>query len=509
MKKLILVTVLLAVSAMLSASCTRAAAPASPASVSTPAATPEPPVLTPAPIFTAMPAPTAAPVITSLPVTAPTPAFSPAPFVQAPIPEPDRSPTPPPVLTPQPDISPPSPITGLVAVNAYDGKANLFWERSRAPDFDHYNVYTSKSPVLDAAGLKPVNQIVNMANNWYQVSGLEAGSKQYFAVSTVDKSGNENRQLTWTSVISTVMPRGTKDPNLIVDIYQPDRVWAGTTLLTLNHDPQRRRIVEVNMLGEVVWEYLVPQRGFVEAELLSNNNLLYTVGQIGIFEIDRSGMTVWSYMDRRASHDADRLLNGNTIFVNADDQKSDPQVIEVNPQGQIVWEWYAKDHFDRPPYRDIVSMEGHWTHTNAVTRLPNGNTLVSTRNFNIVVEVDPKGKVVGTYGEGILVEPHDPEVLPNGNILAASHNTPERAVEIDPKTNRIVWQFGGFPQRDKPVRDANRLPNGNTLITANTRIVEVTPDGKIVWQFAQQGIPPAERQVMTAFYKADRISLQR
>jgi hypothetical protein len=60
------------------------------------------------------------------------------------------------------------------------------------------------------------------------------------------------------------------------------------------------------------------------------------------------------------------------------------------------------------------------------------------------------------------------------------------------------------------IRDANRLPNGNTLITGHTKIIEVTPDGEIVWQFALKGITlvgidaPAR-----GFYKADRISAQK
>ena len=64
----------------------------------------------------------------------------------------------------------------------------------------------------------------------------------------------------------------------------------------------------------------------------------------------------------------------------------------MTPVGEIVWSWYAKDEYDVAPYADIDD-EG-WTHANAVTRLSNGNTLVSLRNFNLTVEVDPDGDVV-------------------------------------------------------------------------------------------------------------------
>jgi hypothetical protein len=186
------------------------------------------------------------------------------------------------------------------------------------------------------------------------------------------------------------------------------------------------------------------------------------------------------------------------------DQKSDPQVTEVNTKGEIVWTWYAKDYFDKPPYNNIFN-EG-WTHTNAVTRLPSGNTLISLRNFNIVVEVDPKGAVVRTYGEGIFGDQHDPEMLPNGNILAASFR-PQRAVEIDPKTNRIVWQFLVEKNGVEGVRDADRLPNGNTLLTGISKLAEVTAEGKIVWQLILNVTLTVskEEQRGLGFYKAERI----
>jgi hypothetical protein len=56
------------------------------------------------------------------------------------------------------------------------------------------------------------------------------------------------------------MPRGTKDPNLAVDIYKSDMAWDGTTLLADNHNSSKRRIIEVNMSGEIVWEYVVPEK---------------------------------------------------------------------------------------------------------------------------------------------------------------------------------------------------------------------------------------------------------
>ncbi|MBI2328983.1 MAG: aryl-sulfate sulfotransferase, partial [Chloroflexi bacterium] len=331
--------------------------------------------------------------------------------------------TPAPELTPTPsDTTAPSAITGLMAVNAYDGKVNLWWDKSGAEDFDHYNIYVSESEMGDVAGTSPIYQIKNISTTNYQATGLEDGTEYYFAVMAVDKNGNEERRVTSLSATPTPMPRGTEDSDFQVDAYQSDMVWAGTTLLPDNHNLERPRIMEINMLGEVVWEYILPENlkqytnpGF-DVELLSNNNILFVLPRKGVYEIDRNGKVVWSYLTDKISHDADRLPNGNTIFAfGAYDKKDDAQVIEVNQEGEVTWSWYARGYFDKPPYKDIDD-EG-WTHTNAVTRLPNGNTLISPRNFDFVVEVNPGGSVVRTIGEGILDSQHDPEVLVNGNIL--------------------------------------------------------------------------------------------
>ncbi len=154
-----------------------------------------------------------------------------------------------------------------------------------------------------------------------------------------------------------------------------------------------------------------------------------------------------------------------------------------------------------------INDEG-WTHTNAASRLQNGDTLVSLRNFNLTVEVDRDGKVVRTMGEGIMVQQHDPEVEPDGDILFANPGRPPVAIEID-SAGKVVWSYvipkdTGFSQ---PVRDADRLQNGNTLITAANRIIEVTPQGKIVWQFRMKDMQFASRNDAESrgFYKAIRI----
>jgi hypothetical protein len=304
---------------------------------------------------------------------------------------------------------------------------------------------------------------------------------------------------------------------IYVDIYDPEKVYAGTTLFTDIGDPQDPRIVEVNMQGEIVWQYDLPesliaytQPGF-DVELLSTGNILVVQPGYGIYEIDRSGTTVWTHLDPKVSHDADRLPNGNTIYVfGNNDTEDDAQIKEVDSQGNLVWSWYAKNHFYESPYIGIS--DGGWAHTNAVTRLQNGNTLISLRNFYLTVEVNSQGSVVWSYDwttiGGSDPDPHEPEMLANNNLLVCLQNTtPYELVQIDRTSGSSVWTYARSGLRT--CRDGDRLPNGNTLIvgvlenTQDSVIFEITQDGEIVWQLKLFNRPAS--QTPGYFYKAQRI----
>jgi hypothetical protein len=189
-------------------------------------------------------------------------------------------------------------------------------------------------------------------------------------------------------------------------------------------------------------------------------------------------------------------------------------VREIDLSGNIVWSWKGLADYDREPFAAIDS-EG-WMHVNSVSRLKNGNTLISMRNFNTVAEVGPDGRVVqdwtfkgkdkrtGVQTQGKIkgVRNHEPEILENGNMLLALR-MPNRFVEFNLKTQEVVWSWthpgGGRALRTN--REANRLPNGNTLGSAGNKLVEIAPDGTIVWQMIAPGGSKNHRK----FHKAIRI----
>ena len=120
------------------------------------------------------------------------------------------------------------------------------------------------------------------------------------------------------------------------------------------------------------------------------------------------------------------------------------------------------------------------------------NILVCFRHQDRVAVLNwVSNEIVWAWGLGELSGPHDAHVLDNGHILLFDNGlVPKRsrAVEVDPLTGEIVWQYQGDPPASfytMSKGSVQRLPNGNTLIAESDkgRAIEVTPDKEVVWEF--------------------------
>lgn len=206
-----------------------------------------------------------------------------------------------------------------------------------------------------------------------------------------------------------------------------------------------------------------------------------------------------------------------------------------------------KNSIYRNPNIVPTSGQGDWAHVNCASYLGankwfnNGderfnpeNIILDSREANIMFIVSHKtGKIVWKIGPdftaskelrimGPIIGMHNSHMIPEGlpgegNILvfdnggwagygAPSQTAPigqkadirdySRVLEFDPTTLKVVWEFSaakmGTPLvfmmhyfYSPLISSAQRLPNGNTLITEGVsgRILEVTKEYEVVWEY--------------------------
>lgn len=384
------------------------------------------------------------------------------------------------------------------------------------------------------------------------------------ALAACDGDGDEASEVAGQA---TVVGEASPQPSPTVDqqaqrrrgagliAWDRDKAYDGYTLFApMTGDST---VYLVDMSGKVVHTWRMADPPGLYGDLLPNGNLLYRGnrpagdsppfiqkgGVIG--EADWEGKVMWQLPHHDQHHDARLLANGNLLLMCAEvtppeiaarvpggqpveegvDMWTD-YVAEVTREGETVWEWHAWEHLE-PEARFINAQDlrNEWTHGNSVEQLPDGNVLVSFRNINTVAIVDRQaGNLVWEIGPEEVAQQHYPTMLANGNILIfdngahrANHPVPfSRVIEVDPATSEIVWQYMDLPPWNffSPfISGAQRLPNGNTLITEGDfgRLFEVTALGEVVWEyispfFVEAGFLGLANRIFRAFrYAPDEV----
>jgi hypothetical protein len=102
-----------------------------------------------------------------------------------------------------------------------------------------------------------------------------------------------------------------------------------------------------------------------------------------------------------------------------------------------------------------------------------------------VIEVSPAGEIVWEFSGG-LSWPRDADRLENGNTLITDSKN-HRVIEVIPE-GQVIWEFTDLVLP----YEADRLKSGNTLIadSEGRRVVEVSPGGEVVWSYpGDPGVP--------------------
>jgi hypothetical protein len=212
-------------------------------------------------------------------------------------------------------------------------------------------------------------------------------------------------------------------------------------------------------------------------------------GKVAI--VNAKGEVEWDYPARFDGHDLSLLANGNVLLA-----IGPAHIAEVNRDRKIVWQYESKP---KAGYKGRVEVH-------AFQRLDNGVTMIAESGNRRIIEVDKEGKIV--HEVPLSVEKPDPHrdtrmarKLDNGNYLVC-HEGDGKVREYD-RAGKVVWSYtldlAGRPRSSghgpeghgTEVYGAIRLPGGNTMIAGgnNNRVIEVTPEGKIVWSISHNELP--------------------
>jgi hypothetical protein len=246
----------------------------------------------------------------------------------------------------------------------------------------------------------------------------------------------------------------------------------------------------------------------------------------------------------------------------------DDRLIEVSWTGEVTWEWVASDHVDElgfsPAARNAIKAAPgtngargsfDWLHINSATyvgpnhwfdegdqRFAPNNVIISSRQASFLAIVGRDGKIVWRLGPDFseskelrairqIIGQHHAHIIPKGlpgagNLLVfdnggasgygftnptapdganAFARANSRVLEINPVTLQLVWSYAGPRFYASNISGAQRLPNGNTLITEGPsgRLFEVTKEGKIVWEYINPLFTGA--QSTNSVYRAYRL----
>lgn len=190
-------------------------------------------------------------------------------------------------------------------------------------------------------------------------------------------------------------------------------------------------------------------------------------------------------------------------------------------------------------YADTITrLNPEYFHFNSIQVLPHnvyedshpefraGNLLLGDINFDMMLILDPTDYKILWYhfqpASGCRVL-HSLRMQPSGNILMfinqcvmpdSARSPYSKVIELNPLTKQIEWEYMASPPQSMYGDfggHAQRLPNGNTLVTIDVsggdttrrcEVREVTPNKELVWRW----YPNVSSMRVDGVYRVDRIS---
>jgi outer membrane protein assembly factor BamB len=179
--------------------------------------------------------------------------------------------------------------------------------------------------------------------------------------------------------------------------------------------------------------------------------------------------------------DAYPLANGDIVVADI----RNCRILEIAPSKKIVRQWgHAGQCSDHPPTA--------FDNPNGDTPLPDGGLLITQITESRIVRLRPDGRVAFDI-HAPVVYPSDAQLTGDGSIVVADYTSPGAIVRLA-ASGRVVWRYlvrHGLGRLDHPSL-AVPLPDGT--IAANDdlrdRVVVIDPrTNRIVWQYGTTDHP--------------------
>jgi outer membrane protein assembly factor BamB len=335
-------------------------------------------------------------------------------------------------------------------------------------------------------------------------------------------------------------------------LHDPAAAWQGLNLYVSGHAAEARLI---DMEGQVLHRWAYPLRRlwpdlytadpeiakleyWRRAYLFPNGDLLAIYEGLGLVKLDRRSHVLWAHRGG-IHHDLEVMADGRIWALDREGRvlpriRPGTPVLEdfvtlFAPDGTVIRRLSLLESFERSQYtsflRHLPKKNPDLLHTNTLEVLDGrfadrdpafrkGNLLLSVLQLDALAVVDPEqGKVVWAR-RGVWRRQHQPTFLDDGRLLLFDNRGAgqdrSRVIEIDPATGKILWHFGGERPADlfsKTLSSCQRLPNGNTLITEseNGRALEVTREGKVVWELYNPHRAGAKGELVAVLFEVVRL----
>lgn len=347
--------------------------------------------------------------------------------------------------------------------------------------------------------------------------------------------------------------------------YDRDKAYNGLTLFTSTH---AQKAYLINMEGQIVHEWYLPfsqvwenpphiawplSSDFIlwrKAHLYPNGDLLAlyiasgdTPWGYGLVKMDKDSKMIWKYAEH-VHHDIEvgsdgkiyTLINEFVTEKIPELKQLEPPFLEdsivvLSPDGQELKRVSIPQAFRNSEFTNVLEKmrRSKWdpSHANNVEVLDEqmaaqfpflkkGQVLISMRNVDTLAAVDLDEEKVVWATRGMWMQQHDPDFLPNGNMLVFDNigyygaGKPSRIIEFNPQTMEVVWQYTG--DKENPFFSGaksaqQRLPNGNTLITESYqgRTFEITKNKEIVWEFVIPFRSARDKELIAQIHWAQRF----